>query len=271
MSPSFDYSGGPRHRAPGTGVGREDPAGTGARPGHQRPAGPTGAAGPTGPDGATPPARANGGSAGAPDTGRPADTDPVDDGFGVDAIESELDTARRERDEYLDMVRRLQADFENYKKRTVRQQSDQLERASESLVAKLLPALDAFELTVAHLPDHDAASPEVKALLQAAGLVIDALTKEGLERIHDAGAPFDPTVHDAVEHAPADEIASTGATTPIAATAPTGATAGSAAPGVPGATPPPPTPAGPVVADVLRSGYRWKGRVIRPAMVRVRG
>ena len=77
-------------------------------------------------------------------------------------------------------------------------------------MAKLLPALDAFALTRAHMSDGDDASPEVKALLQAAGLVDDALAKEGLERIDDAGAPFDPTVHDAVEHAPAADEASTG-------------------------------------------------------------
>jgi molecular chaperone GrpE len=160
----------------------------------------------------------------------------------VVAEEDALTVARRERDEYLDMVRRVQADFENYKKRMLRQQTDQLERASEHLVAKLLPALDAFALTRAHMGDEDDASPDVKALFQAAGLVDDALAKEGLERIDDAGASFDPTMHDAVEHAPAaDEVApGTGS-------------------------------AGPVVAEVLRPGYRWKGRVIRPAMVRVRG
>ncbi len=147
------------------------------------------------------------------------------------------------------MLRRVQADFENYKKRMLRQQTDQLERAGENLVAKLLPALDAFALTRAHLSDPTTAPPEVKALLQAADLVDDVLVKEGLERIDDPGAPFDPTVHDAVEHAPAD---------------------GPAAPGAAGDDTDP-APAGPVVADVLRPGYRWKGRVIRAAMVRVRG
>ncbi len=58
-----------------------------------------------------------------------------------------------------------------------------------------------------------------------------------------AGEPFDPTTHEAVDHAPG----------------PAGAEGEQAA------------PAGPVVDDVLRAGYRWKGRVIRPAMVRVRG
>ena len=161
--------------------------------------------------------------AGTPVPGAPGDEDP-------------LDTVRRERDEYLDMVRRVQADFENYKKRMQRQQTDLVERAGENLVARLLPALDAFDLARAHLSDEENASGGVKALLQAAGLVTDALAKDGLERIDDPGAPFDPTVHDAVEHAPAEDGAESG-----------------------------------VVADVLRAGYRWKGRVIRPAMVRVRG
>jgi molecular chaperone GrpE len=158
----------------------------------------------------------------------------IDD--GATGAGGSLDAVRGERDEYLDMLRRVQADFENYKKRMQRQQSDQLERASENMVAKLLPALDAFDLARAHLSDEDSASPAVTALLQASGLVIDVLAKDGLERIDDPGSAFDPTVHDAVEHAPAEEDAESG-----------------------------------VVADVLRAGYRWKGRVIRPAMVRVRG
>lgn len=159
---------------------------------------------------------------------------------------TELEVLRRERDEYLDMVRRVQADFENYKKRMLRQQTEQLERAAENLVSHLLPALDAFDLARAHLGDAAAGSSEVQSLLQASALLVDTLTKEGLERVADAGVPFDPVTHDAVEHAPAaDTVAGTGA---------------EAAP-----------PTAPVVADVLRSGYRWKGRLIRPAMVRVRG
>ncbi|HVC72108.1 MAG TPA: nucleotide exchange factor GrpE [Acidimicrobiales bacterium] len=155
---------------------------------------------------------------------------------GTAGSESALETVRRERDEYLDMVRRVQADFENYKKRMQRQQSDSMERASENLVTKLLPALDALDLARAHLSDGESASDDVKALLQATGLITDALAKDGLERIDEPGAAFDPTVHDAVEHAAADDDAASG-----------------------------------VVDGVLRAGYRWKGRVIRPAMVRVRG
>ncbi|MDE3086933.1 MAG: nucleotide exchange factor GrpE [Acidobacteriota bacterium] len=158
-------------------------------------------------------------------------------------LDAVLDTARRERDEYLDMLRRVQADFENYKKRMVRQQTDLLERAAEGLVGKLLPVLDAFDLARAHLEAEG--SPEGKALLQAAGLLSDTLAKEGLERVDERGVEFDPTSQEAVEHLPADADAA--------------AAAGDGAPG------------GPVVVDVLRAGYRYKGRVIRPAMVRVQG
>jgi molecular chaperone GrpE len=177
-------------------------------------------------------------------------------------IEEDLDLAgmARERDEYLDALRRLQADFENYKKRMLRQQTDHLERAAEDLVTKILPVLDAFDLARAHLGGGDDLSAEGKALVAGSTLLADTLAREGLERIDDAGEPFDPTTHEAVDHVPT--VAAANATPPAP-----GAAAGAANGG-------PPRDAvadGPVVDEVLRAGYRWKGRVIRPAMVRVRG
>ena len=159
----------------------------------------------------------------------------------ADVVADELTVARRERDEYLDMVRRVQADFENYKKRMVRQQTELLDRAAEGLVTRLLPVLDAFDLARAHLEAEG--SPEGKALLHAAGLLEDTLAKEGLERVDAVDVAFDPTTHEAVEHRPHPED------------------------GEPGSD----EHAGPVVTDVLRAGYRYKGRVVRPAMVRVLG
>ena len=176
----------------------------------------------------------------------------VDEAADAVGVTDELVTARRERDEYLGALQRLQADFENYKKRMLRQQTEHLERAAEDLVTKILPVLDAFDLARAHLGDGTATSPggggagtelsaEGKALVAGSTLLADTLAREGLERIDNPGEAFDPTTHEAVEHTAADEIWLDGA------------------------------PAGPVVDEVLRAGYRWKGRVIRPAMVRVRG
>ncbi|MHB8329185.1 MAG: nucleotide exchange factor GrpE, partial [Acidimicrobiales bacterium] len=165
---------------------------------------------------------------------------------------------RRERDEYLDMVRRVQADFENYKKRMVRQQTDLLERAAEGLVVQLLPVLDAFEMARAHLGADGESTPEGKALLQAAGLLSDTLAKVGLELIADEGVAFDPTTHEAVEHEEGAGAPADGAPDVAGADDAQGADVGSG-------------DEGPSVTGVLRAGYRYKGKVVRPAMVRVRG
>jgi molecular chaperone GrpE len=141
--------------------------------------------------------------------------------------------AERQRDEYLDALQRLQAEFENYRKRMTRATDDAATRAAGDIVVKLLPALDAFDYAQAHFAD--AESDEAKALAQTRGLLLAALAKEGLERIDAADVPFDPQVHDAVAHDETDNVQ------------------------------------GPIVEEVLRAGYRWKGVVLRPAMVKVLG
>lgn len=143
--------------------------------------------------------------------------------------EAELDpvaVAQKERDDFRDALQRLQADFENYKKRIIKQQTDHLERAAGALVEKLLPVLDTADLALAHGGGED--------IKQLTGALTSALEREGLERIDPVGQPFDPTLHDAVAHEPGDGEQQE-------------------------------------VVEVLRAGYRWKGRVLRPAMVKVRG
>ena len=104
--------------------------------------------------------------------------------------------AARERDEYLDALRRLQAEFENYKKRMLRQQTETLERAGQTLVEKLLPVLDAIDSARSH-----GAGEELE---QVAAVLLDVLGKEGLERIDPVGEPFDPNEQEAVQHEPGD-------------------------------------------------------------------
>ncbi|MGC8626129.1 MAG: nucleotide exchange factor GrpE [Acidimicrobiales bacterium] len=139
--------------------------------------------------------------------------------------------AARQRDEYLDALRRLQAEFDNYRKRVERQHREVVERAASALVLKLLPVLDTADLAMAH-----GAGEDVK---QIASALFETLAGEGLERIDPEGQAFDPEHHDAVAHEPAIEESL--------------------------------EQPGPQVSEVLRAGYRWKGRVLRPAMVKVRG
>jgi molecular chaperone GrpE len=193
------------------------------------------------------------------------DVDATSGGLHTDTGEDDsLAGLRRERDEYLDMVRRLQADFENYKKRVVRQQTDHLERAAVDVVTKMLPVLDAFDLARAHLGEGGDATEEGKALLAASGLLSDTLAREGLERIDEPGVAFDPTVHEAVEHVTAGEPADPLFAEAASETEDEERSEASVASTAAGHT-------GPIVDGVLRAGYRFKGRVIRPAMVRVRG
>ncbi|MGI9079993.1 MAG: nucleotide exchange factor GrpE [Acidimicrobiales bacterium] len=146
---------------------------------------------------------------------------------GVDeaeqAVFDDLGRLVAERDDYLEQLKRITADFDNYRKRMLKQQNDHVERAAEGLVEKLLDPLDTFDLALAHGEGFDQVHLRLLTVLQ----------KEGLQRIDPLGKPFDPNEADAVAHEDADD--------------------------------------GPVVSEVLRLGYRWKGRVLRPAMVKVRG
>src|ERR1035441_10246837 len=151
-----------------------------------------------------------GGADGLPDDDEVAEGELVDHVTTeiIDGTAPEVDPvaiALSERDEYLDALRRLQADFENYKKRVANQQADQAARAARSLVESLLPVLDTLDLAADHLGD--AESPDAKALLAASGLLGGVLAKEGLERIEPTGEGFDPNTHEAVVHLPAEEAA----------------------------------------------------------------
>jgi molecular chaperone GrpE len=177
-----------------------------------------------------------------------------------------------ERDEYLDSLRRLQADFDNFRKRSLRQQTELLEHATEGLCMKLLPVLDAFDLAMSHLSGQAETNDATKALGQLDALLRDVLAREGLERIDAVGVPFDPTVHDAVGHvaSPPGPSQHDGAKSEAA---PAEAAAGEKTPKPPvksaKAQKAPAKSDGPSVAQVMRAGYKMKSKVLRPAMVLV--
>ncbi len=153
-----------------------------------------------------------------------------------------------ERDEYLDALRRLQAEFENFRKRTMRQQTDLLGRASEGVVERLFPVLDALDLALAHVGEEEVTAEHLQSALgQINALLRDTLASEGLERIDASDVLFDPTIHDAVAHIPRERLEGTDTENGTD------------------------TEDGVRVFEVMRAGYRLKGRVLRPAMVMVKG
>jgi len=154
-----------------------------------------------------------------------ADADAVADAEAV--FEHDVATLLAERDQFKDIALRLQADFENYRKRITSQQADEIDRATGKIAESLLPVLDACEAAFAH---------RVAGVESIWSALIGTLQKQGLQALDLAGQMFDPAVAEAVMHEPGDGDGGE-----------------------------------PLVTEVLRTGYTWKGRVLRPAMVKVRG
>ena len=115
------------------------------------------------------------------------------------ALAEELEATRRERDEYLDALRRLKAEFENYRKRQERERARILEAASERLVVELLPVLDNLDRALE-------AEGDIREGVRATrGQLADVLAKEGLLPVASDGQPLDPNVHEAVMGQPSED------------------------------------------------------------------
>ena len=114
-------------------------------------------------------------------------------------LAGELEATRRERDEYLEALRRLKAEFENSRKRQARERARLLETASERLVVRLLPVLDNLDRALE-------AEGDIREGVRATrDQLADVLGEEGLLPVASDGQPFDPNVHEAVMGQPSEE------------------------------------------------------------------
>ncbi len=147
----------------------------------------------------------------------------------AESLEQRIEALEQERDEYLDNLKRLAADFDNYRKRVARDHESLIERAHERLIKELLPVLDDLERALEAAAEHEEAKLEEGVRLVHRALS-DALAREGLAEIETDGA-FDPHVHEALLAQPSED----------------------AEPGS--------------VLQVLQKGYRLGDRVVRPARV----
>jgi molecular chaperone GrpE len=142
----------------------------------------------------------------------------------------QLDSLRAERDELKELLLRRQAEFDNFRRRTEKERSEYLQFAGMDAVGNLLPVLDDFERAL----KIECASPQyAKGVEMIYSRMYEALKKLGLEPIETAGAMFDPHLHQAVERVETDEAAD-----------------------------------GAILAEFQR-GYFFKGKLLRPTMVKV--
>ena len=145
-----------------------------------------------------------------------------------------LAEVQRERDEYLDHLRRERAEFENFRKRANRERIEALDRGAQHVVASLLGVLDTFGFALTAARSAEAEDPLAKGMEMVHAELLNVLHTAGLEEIEGVGSHFDPMHHEAMMQVEAEE--------PVDE---------------------------PTVVEVLRPGYRFKGRVLRPASVKV--
>jgi molecular chaperone GrpE len=156
---------------------------------------------------------------------------PDDPDEAVKLLLVELAEARDEATSYLDDLKRVAADFDNYRKRTTRDSATIFDRATEKVVRSLMPVLDTFDAALNAEPKTETEKQLYSGMLNTREQLLDALKSEGLEVIPTIDEPFDPEVHEPV-----------------------------GAPGGNGEL---------VVTEELRRGYRLGGKVLRAALVSV--
>lgn len=148
----------------------------------------------------------------------------------VKALQAELEKAKAQSDEYLDLAQRKQAEFANYRRRTEGIRAEAFDDGRREAISQLLPVVDNLERALAAAGEEDALKSGVEMVLRQTR---EALTKMGVEEIDPQGQPFDAELMNAVMQGTTEE-------------------------GEPG-----------TVCMVLQKGYKLGERVIRHAMVKV--
>lgn len=157
---------------------------------------------------------------------------------GADDLEARLVAAEQARDEYLDALQRERAAFDNFRKRATKERMDALDRGAEQVCANLLGVLDNLGYALAAAEGEERVAKGVQMVSEQ---LMAVLAEAGLEVVPGVGAPFDPQIHEALQQVEASEASEAGETRSDE----------------------------PVVVEVFRTGYRFKGRTLRPASVKV--
>lgn len=177
-----------------------------------------------------PQANANGKADGEND--RPSSPDVADGAAPENTVTEDFEKLVAEKLDLKNTLVRLQADFDNYRKRIDRERHQERHRGAEALVENLLPVLDGFDRAIsAHRePAHDESRKGFELIRKQ---MLDLLSKQGLQKIETEGKRFDPHVHHAIERVETSDQPDD------------------------------------TVLEELQAGYVFHGKVLRPAMVRV--
>lgn len=159
----------------------------------------------------------------------------------IESLRSEIEKKSQQAKENYDKYVRLYAEFENYKKRMVKDHADFLKSANERLIKDILPVIDNLERAVEHAKEPSEGSKgelqDIKGLIAGIELTVkqfkDILGSLGVEEVKSVGEPFDPTRHEAVSHVETDKYDNN------------------------------------IIINEFQKGYLLNNRILRPAMVSV--
>lgn len=150
-----------------------------------------------------------------------------------ESIKDMVEKLEGEKAELVNFTQRLQADFENFRRRTRGEKEELIQFASEGVITKLLPVLDNFERALMAAKEREEGKSYFEGVEMIFRQLFQVLTNEGLEVVDSVGCRFDPNCHEAVMQVDSDEAAKD------------------------------------TVLEELQKGYRLKGKLIRPSMVKV--
>lgn len=123
----------------------------------------------------------------------------------IEKLKQQLKEKENELTEYVDTLQRLQAEFENFRKRIVKEQNRFIYIANKDLIKKLLPIIDNFERAISSKKNKD----EVKKIIDGISIIYNEfgqiLKKEGVKELYPKGEMFDPRYHDAIMHVESDK------------------------------------------------------------------
>lgn len=150
----------------------------------------------------------------------------------ISELTAQLEEARKQSEEYLDRLRRSMAEFDNFRKRTVKEKEQERVNGVLEVISTVLPLLDNFERALASVPEEEKQNATAKGVEMIYQQFVGALKSIGVEEIPAEGEPFDPNKHNAVTHVEDETMDEN------------------------------------IVCEVFQKGYSYKGQVVRYSMVK---
>lgn len=162
-----------------------------------------------------------------------AEPEPSEEQKKIEELTAQLEEAQKQSADYLDRLRRSMAEFDNFRKRTIKEKEQEKVKGVLEVISTVLPLLDNFERALAAIPEAEKQNATAKGVEMMYQQFVGGLKAIGVEEIPALGEPFDPNKHNAVTHIEDETMDEN------------------------------------IVCEVFQKGYSYKDQVVRYSMVKV--